>query len=51
MGASEITKEIILTLIETGNLSTDHFPDAKTYVDVVCCAYKQVFKTVRNPDD
>lgn len=49
MSDYEITKEIVIVLIEKGQLDYQQFPEAKTYVDLVCEAYKQIFKTVNNP--
>lgn len=45
----DVSKEIVLKLIDKDNLTYDDFPEAKTYVDLVCEAYKQIFRAVNNP--
>lgn len=45
----EITKEIVLKIIEKDCLTFEQYPEAKSYVDLVCESYKQVFKTVSSP--
>lgn len=51
MNKGEITKEIIIELIEKGALRFDDYPGAKKYTDIVCEAYKQIYNTVSEPLD
>lgn len=52
MGVEEITKEIVVKLIEANAFNFEQYPDAKTYTDMVCAAYAQIKKIVsRNYDN
>ena len=51
MSNDEIAKEIVIKLIDKDSLSFEQFPEAKTYVDIVCAAYKQIWNTANNPNE
>lgn len=40
----EVTKDILVQMIEAGLIKKGNFPDI---VDAVCDAYKEIFKTVK----
>ena len=41
-----IAKEILIKLIETGNLSYDEFPEVKGTVDLACASFKKILDTI-----
>lgn len=47
MDEKEITKEILIKMIENGAILRSEYPNAETTVDVVCEAYKKILKTVK----
>ena len=48
MNDKEIAKEIVIKLIDAKCIQFEQFPEADTYVDLVCKAYEQVYKTVNS---
>ena len=46
MSNKEIAKDILIKIIECNGVVYDQFPDAETYVDAVCDAYKKILATV-----
>lgn len=49
MKDSEIAGEILMELIEKDSIIMEQFPQAETYVDAVCMAYKKIFIAVNDP--
>lgn len=48
MNTYEIALHLLEAMIAKDSISLDQFPNAKTYTDAVCEAYKQIFQTVNN---
>ena len=45
----EVVGEIVIKLIEKDGIQMSQFPEADTYVDAVCEAYKKIFNAVNKP--
>lgn len=43
----EIAKDIIVTMLVHEGIHREEFPDADSFVDVVCLAYQKVLKAVQ----
>lgn len=49
MDSFEIAKDILIKLIDKDGIEREVKPDAKSYVELVCEAYKQIFQAVAYP--
>ena len=49
MNTYEVVGEIVIKLIEKDGIQMSQFPEADTYVDAVCEAYKKIFNAVNKP--